>query len=919
MATEGSVPTDEIPPVSSLKGIRRLSKTLDDALRLSFGRLGLTVARRPRLTILAVFVFVALTAIGFVRFRQESRGDRLWVPQSTDISKNDRRVRELYGDGIRLEQLVMVREGADLATKEELGKLLDVVRTFEDTVSDGGLRLSDLCLSISNGEGAEYCAMNSVLDLFVNPSDLRANDSFADAVGRGLDSLTDEQVKERMENGPFVTWSGAPLDKSEIIGGTSGSGATFAAQALAHVFIVNNNLVETSPGTEEDLDSIKWETAVRDAVGENTGDDNFWVLTQDDFDRALDDSLEGEFQWFALGYAFLIFYVVFMMGELFHAVHSRTLLGLAALATVGLAILSTFGVASLFGVFYGPVHTALPVLLLGLGADDAFVLVRTYDAMMRNDPTFKERSAEDRLAFAISSSGSAILITSVTNSFVFFISAVTPIPALRTFSIWAGLGVFFDFLYSITFFNALFYYDIKRQDANRCDFIPCLKLREEKPANCLKVRRGLLARVLSERYGSFLMRDAVRSIVVVLFVALFGASVYGASQLTVNFQYKDFYKTDSIQDEFTVAYEKFFEEQFSVSFYTEDVDFASREIQDVILDACDPQTGTVVESDFIVDGTVDCWLTDLVAFAENDRSALEGDDFLPTLKSFVGDPQGTRFDEDLVCTNGDGDFVSCARPEATKLFAARFGGAFPHFENSQEEVEGMNAAIDLAADSNIPNSFAHGGPFVFFELNAGIRRNAILLVGVSLLVVAVVATLLIGNPLVAFLVLVAIAFSTTVVLGVIYFWDVSLNSVSIINLSIAVGLTVDASAHFGRSFLDHAGARKERVKLALGDIGPAVVHGSVSTILAIVFLALSSSFIFQIFFRCLFTVLLSSLLHGLVFLPAILSFAGPPAFYVSEEERVEEEHGMLEKVLNLKPVVNAESAEDGRSEELSDD
>lgn len=38
------------------------------------------------------------------------------------------------------------------------------------------------------------------------------------------------------------------------------------------------------------------------------------------------------------------------------------------------------GLASLMGQFYGPVHSVLPFLLLGLGIDDAFVIANQVGA-----------------------------------------------------------------------------------------------------------------------------------------------------------------------------------------------------------------------------------------------------------------------------------------------------------------------------------------------------------------------------------------------------------------------------------------------------------------------------------------------------------------------------------------------------------
>ncbi len=63
------------------------------------------------------------------------------------------------------------------------------------------------------------------------------------------------------------------------------------------------------------------------------------------------------------------------------------------------------------------------------------------------------------------------------------------------------------------------------------------------------------------------------------------------------------------------------------------------------------------------------------------------------------------------------------------------------------------------------------------------------------------------------------------------------------------------------------------------DIGPAVLNGGISTFLAFVMLVNSRSVVFLLFFKIFFLVVIFGLYHGLIFLPVILSYVGPPTSY----------------------------------------
>merc|ERR1712228_853558 len=108
-------------------------------------------------------------------------------------------------------------------------------------------------------------------------------------------------------------------------------------------------------------------------------------------------------------------------------------------------------------------------------------------------------------------------------------------------------------------------------------------------------------------------------------------------------------------------------------------------------------------------------------------------------------------------------------------------------------------------------------------------------------------------------------------------WGLAIDSVSVIQLVIAVGLSVDYSAHVAHNFMKQSGSRQERVVKTLGDVGAAVLCGGISTFLGVMLLALSKSYVFRVLFQTFFLTVLLGLAHGMLVLPAVLSLIGPDA------------------------------------------
>lgn len=96
------------------------------------------------------------------------------------------------------------------------------------------------------------------------------------------------------------------------------------------------------------------------------------------------------------------------------------------LMSVGMAFVSAIGLCSYLGISYGPVHTSLPFLLMGLGVDDMFVMMACWKKVQREHPSPRDPSTlPERMGMMLQMAGSSITITSFTDVVAFIIGSIT--------------------------------------------------------------------------------------------------------------------------------------------------------------------------------------------------------------------------------------------------------------------------------------------------------------------------------------------------------------------------------------------------------------------------------------------------------------------------------------------------------------
>lgn len=244
----------------------------------------------------------------------------------------------------------------------------------------------------------------------------------------------------------------------------------------------------------------------------------------------------------------------------------------------------------------------------------------------------------------------------------------------------------------------------------------------------------------------------------------------------------------------------------------------------------------------------------------------------------------------------DADFYGCLRAfldcsdgapyrsrvrltDATRsaILAARIDSVFVPLGSGLGLYDLMNSVRATVETATSPDMtvIVHSPRFILWEGLALIipqtTFNLLLAGGIVMLV----CTVLLASIWAGFLVVLMVALVDVQLLGYLHYVGVTLNIVSAVQITLAVGLAVDYSAHVAHSFMIATGTRRERVEHALQHVGAAVTNGGISTFLAVVCLSASHTYIFVVFFKCIAGIVTFGLFQGLMVLPVILALVGP--------------------------------------------
>jgi predicted RND superfamily exporter protein len=444
------------------------------------------------------------------------------------------------------------------------------------------------------------------------------------------------------------------------------------------------------------------------------------------------------------------------------------------------------------------------------------------------------------------------------------------LPALRNFCFYAAFGILFTFFFQVTWFVAWLTMDEWRRAANRRDVACCLTVPKDACCVCCAPRadgRTKMGRWMGDTLGGALTDKKVKAGVLVAFAAVAAGGFAGCALMQIDADVNDFIPGGSYLKEWIADSNSMYRSLGDgIDVYTRDMDVHTETGAATLLAA----SAAFRADPYVADASVVSWIE-----AFNAYRGAAGAFAVADLFAFVTSASGASFYDDIVWVNETGT----APLEGIQV--TRMRGNHIKTDSSNEKVKSMDslrASLASVAGNEDGKIFAFSSAWLNYEQYKAIEVEAIRNISSTMAVMVVIIAFLLVNPKAVAVVCFCLCLIIVNIIGYMHFWDLSLDSVTIIMLIIALGLSVDYAAHIGRAFMEVHGTPDERLRMCLENMGVAVFNGAVSTFLAVLLLGGSASYVFITFFRQLFLCIVFGLAHGLVLLPVLMSIVNPKPY-----------------------------------------
>jgi predicted RND superfamily exporter protein len=927
------------------RALQYVSSKISGLLEHVFARIGWVVGLWPLTTIFITIIIGVVCCFGLFLFREDHSTDG-WLPDNALSALHKVWIQETFQDEYQMETMFLTlskyRTTADgsvetvLIPKEECGanhtiltaeylhKVLKIHKELLNlTVSHNGRQynFTDLCYRKTDGS----CYFYNLLSMPLVGLDDSKYDSLSDKQLHTLAGL----IKETY-----------PVQFDQFLGGVCWreDGSLEGALSTSMEYrLRGGNYSHLAQLWEAEL--VKWALRQRnDGIKPS-------VFTPDTLEEETKKGFDGDIVLLAGGYVLTFIYFAMFLGK-FNRKEHKVWIAILGIVCIGFTLLMAAGLASALQMEYGPIHATIPFLLLGIGVDDMFVIVSSWQSCPPPKSHGKKSIVGALSAKALKAVGVSITVTSLTNAVSFFIGSATALPTLSSYCVYAGLSILCLFFFQITFFSAFVVIDYKRQQADLDAGIPFLKLNsnsssdsEKEPrCRCLsKMPKGkwkeegwtqwVLSKYLAPALsGVGILSKPFQGAIIIASGLLLGASIFACTQLTVQLDYTWLFPPDSYALSFMQVRDKYFPDAgLPVEAYTGAVNYTAQQPQLHLLKA------VMDENAYVADTSIDFWYTRYLDYYSTHgdgqylkkvdirASSLPGNLTSEEICAEVEVPPVIEWDLNtcthllrlnvtslevitseaeffrhlpsfLVAPSLIGDFSKavkfCSSGAQYCIQGSKVPAYYVPLEGTETELKAMDTLRrDVASVPFHPEqAFAYGQQFSGWETNyiivGELTRNLIVAIGC----IFVITLFLVADLVASVLVLFVVCLTMMDIIGLLYFWGLSINFLTATLLVLVVGMAVDYAAHVAHAFMRASGTRQNRVSSAVSAVGVPVLNGGFSTFLAFVLVAFSSSYAFQAFFKVFFGVVIFGLFHGLLLLPVLLALIGPPSHHGDKDD-----------------------------------
>eukprot|EP00501_MAST-03F_sp_TOSAG23-6_P000487 GSMAST32.ASY1.ANO1.501.1 assembled CDS len=594
--------------------------------------------------------------------------------------------------------------------------------------------------------------------------------------------------------------------------------------------------------------------------------------------RSIDDELARgvslDIHLFVAAIIIMVIFAQINLGKVCEKINGRVALASSSVFMVTLAMLAGYGTSMILQVPFTQLTAILPFVLIAIGVDDSF------------------QPVEERIKKAYHRCGMSITMTSLTDVVAFFLGMTTTLPAIRYFCVYAAFSIVYIYVFHLVCFPAMIAIDESRKQSQRFDCICCFKnhpieqqQNENRPNTPNKIfeRKASRTRKFMKVYSHFLMKPVVKIIVIISFVGMISLAAYGVSNVTTGFELIDLTPDKSyVRDMINTSDPLFGKLASNVPFgiYYKDIDYENAAVQAEMSRISED----VLKLSFVwADAGVDDWHSAFTIWALKNpaysanietvgtKNFVTGKTFTTAVKAFLKEPLYERFKSNIIFSPKD--CTTTCTITASQAFAYHVS-----LETSDEQVDAMIQTQEFVDKSSLGNKvLIYTYPYAFFDQFRIIRKELYTNFALCLTAVVLISTVILSDPVLILLVGLVMGMIDVCLVGMLPLWNLELNSITAINLVMAIGIVVDYSAHIVHCYTlqDHSISRNERVINTMVEIGPSVLLGVETSFLGIMPCILASSNVFRTFFKMFVSIIILGALFGLVLFPVLLSLIGP--------------------------------------------
>lgn len=912
---------------------------VNDKCDKAFYQLGHAAARFPGLSIGLSLLVVAILSAGLFRFDLEREPARLWVSPSSAAAQEKAYFDSNFGPFYRAEKVFLVNDThpsgpGPVLSFETLKWWMDVEKSIEKLESPTyGKFLKDLCYKPTGNA----CVVQSPTAYWYSKGGFDQKHWEDD-----LRSCAKTPVDCRPE-------FGQPIEPDMIFGGYDDD--VLDARAITVTWVVNN----AQEGTDALARAVDWENALRDRLLEVQEEANERGLrlsfnTEISLEQELNKSTNTDAKIVVISYIVMFVYACMALGTpLKHVfrnpavllVESKITLGLVGIIIVLMSIAASIGFFSWVGLKATLIIVeVIPFIVLAVGVDNIFLIVHELERVNVSCP---DQMVEERVARALGRMGPSILFSALTETVAFALGTAVGMPAVRNFAAYAAGAVLVNALLQMTMFVSFLSLNQMRVEDHRCELWPCWQITKARihlnggngfaqgaSRGSDMAEESLLQVFIKNTYAPRLLGKKVKLVVVAIFLGLFAAGLALLPQIQLGLDQRVAIPDGSYLIPYFNDLYDYLETGPPVYFVTRGVDITKREQQQEVCSrftTCQDLSLTNTlelerqRSDIsYISAPTASWIDDFFRWlnpmyekccVEHGQTCFadrkpawnttlygmpEDEEFVHYLKKFLSSP--TNDDCPLAGQAPYGQAVVIN--EAGAVTASHFRTAHTPLRSQNDFISAYTSARRIASEIGERTGadvFPYSVFYIFFDQYLSIVSLTAGLLCAAVGIIFVVASVLLGSLLTALVVSLTVVMSVVDIMGAMAVFGVSLNAVSLVNLIICVGISVEFCAHIARAFMfpsrtvmegnsNSFRGRDARAWTALVNVGGSVFSGiTVTKLLGVCVLAFTRSKIFEIYyFRVWLALVVFAALHALVFLPVALSIAGGKGYVDPESE-----------------------------------